>query len=110
MEQTLLATPAPPVHKNINLESLTLQVAVQVPTCQGYSLASVSTPPTILVTLLAWPQLHVAVVVVAVVVVMVTAVLVVVIGDGVDVDGVVVTGAEQFGHYKRYNKIPTITH
>ena len=37
-------------------------------------------------------------------------VVVVVIGDGVDVDGVVVTGAEQFGHYKRYNKIPTITH
>ena len=67
------------------------------PTCQGYSLASVSTPPTILVTLLAWPQLHVAVVVVAVVVVMVTAVVVVVIGDGVDVDGVVVVGAEQLG-------------
>ena len=60
-------------------------------------------------TLLAWPQLHVAVVVVAVVVVM-GLVVVVVIGDGVDVDGVVVTGAEQFGHYKRYNKIPTITH
>ena len=78
-------------------------------TCQGYSLASVSTPPTILVTLLAWPQLHVAVVVVAVVVMM-GPVVVVVIGDGVDVDGVVVTGAEQFGHYKRYNKIPTITH
>ena len=39
-----------------------------LPTCQGYSLASVSTPPTILVTLLTWPQLHVAVVVVAVVV------------------------------------------
>merc|ERR1711884_301278 len=66
-----------------------------LPTCQGYSLASVSTPPTILVTLLAWPQLHVAVVVVAVVVVM-GPVVVVVIGDGVDVDGVVVTGAEQF--------------
>ena len=51
-------------------------------------------------TLLAWPQLHVAVVVVAVVVVMVTAVVVVVIGDGVDVDGVVVVGAE---HFRKYN-------
>ena len=66
-----------------------------LPTCQGYSLASVSTPPTILVTLLAWPQLHVAVVVVAVVVVMGLAV-VVVTGDGVDVDGVVVVGAAYF--------------
>ena len=47
-------------------------------------------------TLLAWPQLHVAVVVVAVVVVMGLAV-VVVIGDGVDVDGVVVVGAAYFG-------------
>ena len=46
-------------------------------------------------TLLAWPQLHVAVVVVAVVVVM-GLVVVVVIGDGVDVDGVVVVGAEHF--------------
>ena len=79
-----------------------------LPTCQGYSLASVSTPPTILVTLLAWPQLHVAVVVVAVVVM--GPAVVVVTGFGVDVDGVVVTGAEQFGQYKRYNKIPTITH
>ena len=38
-------------------------------TCQGYSLTSVSWPPTILVSLLAWPQvqvLMVAVVVVAV--------------------------------------------
>ena len=47
-----------------------------LPTCQGYSLATVSTPPTILVTLLAWPQLHVAVVVVAVVVVVGLAVVV----------------------------------
>ena len=86
------------MYKNIiiNLESLTLQVAVQVPTCQGYSLASVSTPPTILVTLLTWPQLHVAVVVVAVVVVT-GPVVVVVTGDGVDVDGVVVVGAEHLG-------------
>ena len=60
-------------------------------------------------TLLAWPQLHVAVVVVAVVM-MIGPVVVVVMGDGVDVDGVVVTGAKQFGQYKRYNKIPTITH
>ena len=60
-------------------------------------------------TLLTWPQLHVAVVVVAVVV-MIGPVVVVVIGDGVDVDGVVVTGAEKFGQYKRCNKIPTITH
>ena len=66
------------------------------PTCQGYSLASVSTPPTILVTLLTWPQLHVAVVVVAVVVVM-GPVVVVVTGDGVDVDRVVVVGAEHLG-------------
>ena len=29
------------------------------PTCQGYSLTSVSTPPTILVCLCATPQLHV---------------------------------------------------
>ena len=28
------------------------------PTCQGYSLTSVSTPPTILVRLLAWPQVQ----------------------------------------------------
>ena len=96
MVQTLLATPAPPVYIDINTESPILQVA---PTCQGYSLASVSTPPTILVTLLAWPQLHVAVVVVAVVVVMGLAV-VVVIGDGVDVDGVVVVGASHCGQYK----------
>ena len=67
-----------------------------LPTCQGYSLASVSTPPTILVTLLTWPQLHVAVVVVAVVEVM-GLVVVVVVGDGVDVDRVVVVGAEHLG-------------
>ena len=105
MVQTLLATPAPPVYINItwNLGSCKL-----LPTCQGYSLASVSTPPTILVTRLAWPQLQVAVVVVAVVLVMGPAV-VVVIGDGVDVYGVVVVGAEHCGQYKRYNKIPTIT-
>ena len=47
-------------------------------------------------TLLAWPQLHVAVVVVAVVVLM-GLVVVVVIGDGVDVGGVVVVGAEYLG-------------
>ena len=47
--------------------------------------------------------------VVAVVLVMGLAVVVVVIGDGVDVDGVVVVGAEHCGQYKRYNKIPTIT-
>ena len=47
-------------------------------------------------TLLAWPQLHVAEVVVAVVVVM-GPVVVVVTGDGVDVDGVVVVGAEHLG-------------
>jgi len=29
-----------------------------IPTCHGYSLASVSTPPTILLTLLATPHLH----------------------------------------------------
>ena len=75
---------------------MTQAPAVYKNTCQGYSLASVSTPPTILVTLLAWPQLHVAVVVVAVVVVMGPAV-VVVTGDGVDVDGVVVVGAEHLG-------------
>ena len=28
------------------------------PTCQGYSLTSVSWPPTILVPLFTWPQLH----------------------------------------------------
>ena len=31
------------------------------PTCQGYSLTSVSWPPTILVRLLAWPQVQVLV-------------------------------------------------
>ena len=31
------------------------------PTCQGYSLTSVSWPPTILVCLLAWPQVQVLV-------------------------------------------------
>ena len=36
------------------------------PTCQGYSLTSVSTPPTILVTLCAKPQLQLAVAVVVV--------------------------------------------
>ena len=50
-------------------------------------------------TLLTWPQLHVASDVVAVVVVMGLAV-VVVIGDGVDVDGVVVVGASHCGQYK----------
>ena len=79
------------------------------PTCQGYSLASVSTPPTILVTLLTWPQLHVAVLVVAVVVVLMGLVVVVVIGDGVDVDGVIVVGAAHFGQYKRY-KIKYLPH
>ena len=49
-------------------------------------------------TLLAWPQLHVAVVVLAVVVV-IGPVVVVVIGDGVDVDEVVVVGSEHFGKY-----------
>ena len=77
-----------------------------LPTCQGYSLAPVSTPPTILVTLLAWPQLHVAVVV-AVVVVM-GPVVVVVIGDVVDVGGVVVVGAEHFRKYN--NKISKTSH
>ena len=47
-------------------------------------------------TLLTWPQLHVAVVVVVVVVLMGPAV-VVVTGDGVDVGGVVVVGAEHLG-------------
>ena len=36
------------------------------PTCQGYSLTSVSTPPTILVTLCAKPQLQLVVSVVVV--------------------------------------------
>ena len=31
------------------------------PTCQGYSFTSVSCPPTILVRLLAWPQVQVLV-------------------------------------------------
>ena len=31
------------------------------PTCQGYSFTSVSWPPTILVRLLAWPQVQVLV-------------------------------------------------
>ena len=39
-----------------------------IPTCQGYSLTSVSTPPTILVCLCATPQLHVPLVGAAVVV------------------------------------------
>ena len=52
-------------------------------------------------TLLAWPQLHVAVVVVAVVV-MIGRVVVVVIGDGVYVDGVVVTGADNIKDIIRY--------
>ena len=47
-------------------------------------------------TLLTWPQLHVVVVVVAVVVVT-GPVVVVVTGDGVDVDRVVVVGAEHLG-------------
>ena len=59
-------------------------------------------------TLLTWPQLHVAVVVVAVVVLMGPAV-VVVTGDGVDVDGVIVVGAAHFGQYKRY-KIKYLPH
>ena len=94
------------MYKNIN--SLKTQKSCNLqPTCQGYSLASVSTPPTILVTLLAWPQLHVAVLVVAVVVMM-GPVVVVVTGDGVDVDGVVVVGAE---HFRKYNhKISTLAH
>ena len=50
-------------------------------------------------TLLAWPQLHVAVVVVAVVVEMGLAV-VVVIRLGVNVYGVVVVGAAYFGQKK----------
>ena len=38
------------------------------PTCHGYSLASVSCPPTILVRLLAWPQVQVLVLVLGIVV------------------------------------------
>ena len=44
------------------------------PTCQGYSLTSVSTPPTILVTLCATPQLQLAV----------SIVVVMLLGDAVD--------------------------
>jgi len=39
------------------------------PTCQGYSLTSVSCPPTILLPLLTWPQLHLEVEPVVVVVI-----------------------------------------
>ena len=44
------------------------------PTCQGYSLTSVSAPPTILVTLCATPQLQLAV----------SIVVVMLLGDAVD--------------------------
>ena len=44
------------------------------PTCQGYSLTSVSTPPTILVTLFAKPQLQLVV----------SEVVVMLLGDTVD--------------------------
>ena len=44
------------------------------PTCQGYSLTSVSTPPTILVTLCAKPQLQLEV----------SVVVVLLLGDTVD--------------------------
>ena len=48
------------------------------PTCQGYSLTSVSAPPTILVTLCAKPQLQLPV----------SAVVVLLLGDTVDdIDG-----------------------
>ena len=46
------------------------------PTCQGYSFTSVSCPPTILVRLLAWPQVQV----------LVLPLEMVVAGDGVVVD------------------------
>ena len=52
------------------------------PTCQGYSLTSVSTPPTILVRLFASPQLQLLVLPLGMVVVGV----VVVVGEGVVVE------------------------
>ena len=52
------------------------------PTCQGYSLTSVSTPPTILVRLFGSPQLQLLVLPLGIVVV----VVVVVVGEGVVVE------------------------
>jgi len=62
------------------------------PTCQGYSLTSVSWPPTILLPLFTWPQLHLEVEPVVVVVVIGAAVEGV--GDaGGAVGAIVVDGA-----------------
>ena len=56
-------------------------------TCQGYSFTSVSTPPTILARLLAWPQVQSLLVPLEVVVVAGGAVVVVVAtGEGVVVE------------------------
>ena len=55
------------------------------PTCHGYSFTSVSNPPTILVILLAWPQLHVVVVVGVVLDIGLIVVVPGSVGAGVDV-------------------------
>ena len=55
------------------------------PTCHGYSFTSVSIPPTILVILLAWPQLHVVVVVAVVLDIGLIVVVPGSVGAGVDV-------------------------
>ena len=60
-------------------------------TCHGYSFTSVSIPPTILVILLAWPQLHVVVVVAVVLDIGLIVVVPGSVGAGVDV--VLVFGA-----------------
>ena len=61
-----------------------MYISMEQPTCQGYSFTSVSTPPTILVVLLACPQLHVSVDVLAVVA---DVAVVVATDEGVVVDG-----------------------
>ena len=55
------------------------------PTCHGYSFTSVSIPPTILVILLAWPQLHVVVVLAVVLDIGLIVVVPGSVGAGVDV-------------------------
>ena len=75
------------------------------PTCQGYSFTSVSCPPTILVRLLAWPQVQV----------LVLPLEMVVAGGGVVVvtgEGVVVEANIIYNHFISLTYLPTplLTH
>ena len=50
-------------HFKLSAAQVTIYYFYLCPTCQGYSFTSVSCPPTILVRMLAWPQVQVLVLV-----------------------------------------------